>query len=230
MISETNFSRGYSSFWIEYFPWLNSYCQSITKYSLKHVHSVPNQAECPEHRGINNTLAFFHFRNLNSNINYDIESSKEEALKYMERFPRNNVNTYKFSTIDQKVISFQIEKLRSKYSKDLIISPFFPGCGIIDNCYGDIIQENKLVEIKAGERNIAPSDIKQLIVYTVLNWLSGSTTYKLDHLEIYNPRVGYLWNNSIDDLLVSITDIPKEDIFDQFTKYLITQSEDVELN
>jgi hypothetical protein len=147
----------------------------------------------------------------------------------MSRFPRNALESYSFSEKDRHVIDTQVSHLKNRYIGNLSISPFFPGCGILDNCHGDILQGKKLIEIKAGERNIQPADIKQLIVYSALDWLSLSDKYQLDEIEIYNPRVGYLWENKLEDLLISITDVPKEDVFEQIGKYLVIQSEDFEL-
>lgn len=229
MISEKSFARGYSSFWIEYFPWLNSYCQSLNKYNLERVSSPLPELDAAEHRSINNTIAFYHFRNLFNDPNFDICTSRDQAISYMSRFPRSATVSYSFSVMDRQVVETQVSRLKKRYDGNLCISPFFPGCGIIDNCHGDILQGNKLIEIKAGERNIQPADIKQLIVYSALDWLSPSNKYQFDEIEIYNPRVGYLWKNQLEDLLVSITDIPKEDVFEQIGKYLVIQSEDFEL-
>lgn len=229
MISEASFSRGYSSFWTEYFPWLNSYCQSLNKYNLTEVHHPISETDLSEHRAINNTIAFFHFRNIASNSEFDLELSKDEGILFMKRFQRNNIDTYLFNETDQKIILTQVQHLVSRYHNSTLVSPFFPGCGILDNCYGDIIQGNTLSEIKAGDRQIIPADLRQLIIYSALNWISTSTKYEFNTIEIYNPRVGYSWSSSIDEFIFSIADIPKEDVFDQLTKHLLTLSEDVEI-
>jgi hypothetical protein len=155
--------------------------------------------------------------------------SIDRALEYLKRFPRTSASSYKFNQLNQKIVLKQVDNLFENYKDDIKLNPFFPGCGIIDNCNGDILQNEKLVEIKAGERSIVPSDLKQLIVYSALNWISETEKYKITELEIYNPRVGYKWTNSLEDFLNSITDISKEDVFDQLTKYLITQSEEIDI-
>ena len=229
MISEKNFARSYSSIWIEYFPWLASYCQNINKYNLARVRSPIPLIDLVEHRAINNTIAFFHFKNLKTNLNHQLESTRDEVLEYMRKFPRNNISTYKFTENDRRIINDQTFNLRIRYINNTVINPFFPGCGILDSCYGDIIEDNKLIEIKAGDRNIIPADLKQLIIYTFLNWICDPMPFEIKYLEIYNPRLGYSWSNSIDDLFLSITNTPKEDVFDQIAKYLVTQSDDIEI-
>lgn len=229
MISEINFSKGYSSFWVEYFPWLNLYCQSINKYNLLQEHNSISKDDLAEHRSVNNSIAFQHFKNLLSDPTYDLKFSRDEGISFIRRFQRNNLSNYSFSASDQNIIIVQAQNLLSRYNNNILINPFFQGCGILDNCYGDIIQGSKLTEIKAGNRAIIPADIRQLIVYSALNWISTSTRYEIEALEIYNPRVGYSWSIGIDELFISIAHTPKEDVFDQLTKHLLTLSEDIEI-
>ena len=129
----------------------------------------------------------------------------------------------------RKIVS--TNRMSARFKGDVTVGPFFPGCGIISNCNGDIFIDNKLVEIKAGNRSIIPADIRQLIVYCALNWLSLSDNkLPITDIEIYNPRVGYSWAISIDELLVAVSDMPKEDLFEQIGKYLVTESESIEVN
>jgi hypothetical protein len=62
MISETTFARGHSSFWQEYFPWLNNYVDSINKKELKQLFMPLNISEDPIFRSINNIISFNHFK------------------------------------------------------------------------------------------------------------------------------------------------------------------------
>jgi hypothetical protein len=39
----------------------------------------------------------------------------------------------------------------------------------MESCQGDILNNETLIEIKAGERGILSSDIKQIITYCALN-------------------------------------------------------------
>ncbi|MBR6125600.1 hypothetical protein IKQ19_18745 [Candidatus Saccharibacteria bacterium] len=226
MISETTFARGYSSFWMERFPWLNSYVQSVNSYKLEKFSSQIIDYDRVEHRSINNVMAFIHFRNLMKDSSFTIEKSKEEALRYMQRFPRNNLSTYCFDSNDQRVVYGQISNLKRIPIRDAIFDPDFSGCGIIDNCRGDILQGNKLIEVKGGNRYIQPADIKQLIVYLALDWIS-SNKYNIYQVEIYNPRVGFSWTTDADDLFRSVTSFTKEEVLEQLTKYLVMQSEEM---
>lgn len=228
MISETKFARGYSSFWVEYFPWLNSYSQSV-KASCERFSAPLPEIDKVEHRSINNMMAFIHFRNLLSDSNYSLDKTKEETLQYMTRFSRNNVSTYEFNENDKSIVAGQITNLQELPTQDLILDPFFSGCGIIDNCRGDILQGDKLIEVKAGNRSIQPSDIKQLIVYLALNWIASPKPYIINQLEIYNPRVGYSWTVDVNSFFYSVTSYSKEDVFEQMMKYLVLQSEEVVL-
>ena len=227
MISETTFARGYSSFWMEYFPWLNSYSQTVNAYQLNRISAPCPELDKAEHRSINNTIAFFCFRNITSKLNCSLEETKDEVLQYMTRFPRNNVLTYEFNSYDQYIINGLLKNLQKIPEINLLFDPFFSGCGIIDNCRGDILQGNKLIEVKSGNRNIQPADIKQLIVYLALDWISSSNKYNIHQVEIYNPRVGFSWTTDTDDLFRSVTSFTKEEALEQLTKYLVMQSEEM---
>lgn len=226
MISETNFSRSYSSFWIEHFPWLNSFCQSMNKTMIQRVHPPIGINEDPKFRSINNIIAFIHYCNKINFSTIKIEKSVKEALIYAKRFPRNHVADYTFNKFNKIIVKKQVENLQKQYKEPDILSPFFPGCGIIDSCYGDIIYNGTLVEVKAGERNFQPSDLKQIITYLALNWIMDNP-YIIKNICLYNPRMGYLWIYDIITFMQSITSIVKEDAFDQLTKYLLEESQDV---
>jgi len=98
----------------------------------------------------------------------------------------------------------------------------------MESCQGDIFYNETLVEIKAGERGILSSDIKQIITYCALNWLSNHPK-KIINVEFYNPRQGILWVSELEELIMSVSNLPIEDLFDQIGKYLINMSEDIEL-
>jgi len=226
MISETNFSRSYSSFWINLLPWLNSFCQSLNKSMRQRIHQPIDQNESSGFRSINNIISFTHYCNITNNPDYEISDSISEALKYAKRFPRSNVDSYSFTEIHKTIVNQQVKNLCTLYKEPDFLLPIFPGCGIIDNCFGDILTDKCLVEVKAGERGFQPSDLRQLIVYLSLNWINDSS-YQIGKISLYNPRMGFYWEHDINTFFQSITDVVKEDVFDQLTKYLLIESQDV---
>jgi len=68
------------------------------------------------------------------------------------------------------------------------VSPVFPGCGIIDECVGDVYFSNALYEVKAGARFFRSIDVRQLLTYAALN--KPAPGRRLTEIGLFNPRSG----------------------------------------
>ena len=230
MISEVSFSRGYTSFWTEHAPWISDYVSSINKGLVGRLEYSIELGDDTVHRSINNTIAFTLFKNVITEQNNDIEKAFLEAQKIVANYPRNNIETFVLSDVYKKTIQRQSERLVKRYKdKTPEFYPEFSGCGIMESCQGDLFYNNTLVEIKAGERGVLSSDIKQIITYCALNWLSNNPK-NIKYVELYNPRQGIIWESELEELIMTVSNLPIEDLFDQIGKYLINMSEDIELN
>lgn len=52
---------------------------------------------------------------------------------------------------------------------DLVIKPFYEGCGIIDACRGDVmLPQHHIVELKDGDRPFRSYEFRQLSIYAAL--------------------------------------------------------------
>jgi hypothetical protein len=227
MISETTFSRGYSSFWEEYFPWLINYSKDINIDLTTRVFKSIGKSEDSGFRSINNIISFTHFKNTRLEKGFSLDSSFEEAKKIIVNFPRNNLLSYELTPFQKEIIEFQVEKLDNRYGTDCELYPNFPGCGILNSCSGDIFKNNTLVEVKAGERSILPADLKQLITYSAMNWLNSGSNYIINKIEVFNPRQGLVWNSDLHAFISTVSNISLEDVFDQICKYLTDLSDEI---
>ncbi|MHB0773167.1 TNF domain-containing protein [Bradyrhizobium sp. 5.13L] len=115
---------------------------------------------------------------------------------------------------------FDIEEQRNRLSRmfcfdrgldTLLIEPSFPGCGMIDAGKGDLIYSKALFEIKAGDRLFRSVDVRQLIIYSALNFVSNR--FQIDSLGLFNPRVGISATISVDDLCTEISGKKSGDLF-----------------
>lgn len=229
MISETSFARSYTSFWLDYTPWINNFTSSVNKGLIDRIDLPFTLNDDPLHRSINNVVSFTLFKNIILLNEDDLEKSFKEASKIMINYLGNGLDSYILTDNYKKLIFEQTNRLIKRYkAKNVIFYPQFSGCGILYSCQGDLLYSKTLVEIKAGERGILSSDIKQIIVYCALNWLS-TNKYEIDTVELYNPRQGILWQSKLKDLVLSISNLPVEDLFDQIGKFLYDLSEDIEL-
>jgi len=71
---------------------------------------------------------------------------------------------------------------------ELLITPAFAGCGIVDSCKGDVLVADVLYEIKAGDRLFRSADVRQLLTYAALNHVRK--LYEINSVALFNPRVG----------------------------------------
>jgi hypothetical protein len=90
------------------------------------------------------------------------------------------------------------------------VEPKFPGCGIIDTCFGDVRCGEALYEIKAGDRNFRSVDIRQLLVYAALGKSAGLAP--LRQLGLFNPRTGLSFCMNLDDLCLEVSGISSEEL------------------
>lgn len=229
MISEKTFARGYSSFWTQNTPWLSDYVSFLNKGSIERTFKPLESSDEAKYRSINNSAAFIEFKQ--RTIGEELEMSKviELATENLKHLPRNELDTYELNDSHRSIILEQSTRLYNTYSgKTLTFDPQFNGCGIIANCQGDLYFDDVLCEIKAGERNIHSSDIKQLLVYCALNWLSEEKL-NIQCIEIFNPRQGIYWNSSLISLMDNISTLPMEDLFEEIGHFVFTASEEIEI-
>lgn len=226
MISETNFSNGYSSFWNEYTPWLNGYVEEINADKTLIIEYPLLVDDTPMHRSVNSIISFTRFKELIKGNTTSNEDYFEISKALINLFPRTNIETYSITDDNNiQAIVKMSDRLFHLYNKDVIVDPQFCGCGVIDNCQGDILKNNTLIEIKAGKRKIIAADIKQMITYYALN--NQNHQYDIQYFELYNPRMGLLWKSDIENLISDISSISAYELCDEIGKYVSDMTEKI---
>jgi hypothetical protein len=226
MIAETTFSKSYSSFWQEHLPWLNDYVHTVARDSSRESLKSIKVIEDAEYRAINNVMAFTLFKNTVNDIDRSFDVLFSETKNILKWVPRNNLQSYVLNDLHKSIITFQSEQLIARYGfKNSLFYPRFSGCGILMNCNGDLLVDNCLSEIKAGVRQLAPSDFRQLIIYAALDWIAGSN-YKIDLIELFNPRQNIFWSESIDIFIKVVSGETKEELFENIGQFLTYASEE----
>lgn len=225
MISEKLFSKGYSTFWSEVTPWLNSYTQLINKRYLSQPFVSLTDHDDAKFRSINGILSFNFYETWVQSSKPSITDILEASKAEIERFPRNHLSEYEINATNTKIIESLAKRLRDTYYEELLFHPAFQGCGVLGNCEGDLLSKDALIEVKTGERQITPSDIRQLLVYVGLNLISGGP-YVISEVQYFNPRKGVLWRSKLDDLFRSISTIPVSDFSNELSNFLLLQSDD----
>lgn len=225
MISEVNFSNGYSSFWIEYTPWLNGYIDDVNQSSDTKVESPIMIEDDPACRSVNSIVAFTRYREFINDRNLSAEESLELSLPIIAKFPRTYIDSFSLNDENVDIIHAISERIHTHYRQNIIVDPYFYGCGVIDNCNGDILQGDTLIEVKTGKRKLYASDIKQLLTYCALN--AKSNNYVIKNIELYNPRMGLLHHSTIEQLVNDVSALSAYELFDEISKYVSDMTEKI---
>jgi hypothetical protein len=152
-----------------------------------------------------------------------ISEALEVTKRRLSPLPRNGLSTYSLGENYLIIIQIIESRLSNLYGRPgVVVAPPFPGCGILMNCEGDIILDDSLIEIKAGDRPFLSSDLKQLIIYAALRWLANGPS--LRKFELHNPRLGKRWVSDIDDVMKVIGNNSKEEVYEEISRYLIDQA------
>ena len=93
------------------------------------------------------------------------------------------------------------------------MKPSFSGCGIIDSCEGDVYFEGELFEVKAGDRSVRSVDLRQLLVYSALNYAERKRD--IISIGLFNPRVGTHFSSNLDEFCSEVSGRPTVELLSQ---------------
>ena len=100
----------------------------------------------------------------------------------------------------------------------IVIQPPFRGCGILDSCYGDLLQGDHLFELKMVDRNLRSIDLRQVVVYCALDHYGQQ--YRIKTTSILNPRRGIEYRFELEDLVAQISNKTPAELFHQIVDFL----------
>lgn len=228
MTSETKFATGYTSMWREITPLSDGYWGIENMLTNRVAPPIPNRAPS-ELRGLVNELAFIAFDKLSkaqSRVSREVayttlKKSIADAVAYINRI--NSSDKVAAKSIDEtclrEALQITLRLLTSfPFNKKPIIRPKFKGCGIISACEGDVVFEDHLFEIKAGDRGFRVSDLRQLLAYSALAYAANELNFS--RLGLFNPRTGMMWSKSLDDVCVSISGLRSSDVLPRLVDHM----------
>jgi hypothetical protein len=96
-------------------------------------------------------------------------------------------------------------------SGNLVMFPKFKGCGLLDECAGDVLTGQTLYEVKAGGRFFRSIDLRQLLIYSMLNWRGG--TYEIKNVGMFNPRVGIYYEAELSEVCYQVSGKSADELF-----------------
>ena len=196
MISEKVFIKNYTGFWNSLFPLYNAFMKGVILECSQHnwdielitsgrrfsfLSEVGFQifALCKEHQ-----ISL-------SDITYNCDLYKQVEGRCYQKFKlfHDDDTTIRDSLSENEfgdAIKITQSLVRKFSGNTVTVNPHFAGCGIIDTCYGDVITNNTLYEIKSVTRNFNIVDFRQLITYCALNHVSKK--YNVSSIGLYNPK------------------------------------------
>ena len=225
MISIKKFVNDYNTFWNSLAPMIHQYIVQLNKVH-KDSYGFPVTARDNGDRGLLNETAFLmnrYFFQGYDDIDKLFNKAFDEALLKIERLEGGNVdkNINRDETIDifRSLNNFILEEQAYYITDNVTFSPAFKGCGFLTFCEGDFIIKNSLYEVKAGDRNFKGTDIRQILTYVCLNYISTGRLF--EEVVLVNPRRSVFFKASTEDLSYSISGLTIRDFIQRVQEFLI---------
>ena len=170
-------------------------------------------------------------RFIEENEDFSIERAEQKAEE-VEKTTKERFRVYKNDEngLTNKMDDHEMEEVihlsMSLYTflknifdkKEIKFYPQFHGCGFVDTCYGDIIIEDTLIEVKTVDRNFRINDFKQLILYCSLNSVYGK--FNIQRICLINPRKGKYFLGNIDDICIMLSGKPSFELYGEVVEFV----------
>lgn len=233
MISEKAFIQNHPSFWKTLFPLANIFMRGIQLECKQKQNDLDMYTKGRRFSFVSQIgfMVFVHCIK-DARLHFPQNEIKKEAPWYEEiemlcitqfrlfeddddtiRAPLNNDEFE-----DAKKLSLRLLERFENKKKNILIYPEFAGCGWLDTCYGDIVVENTIYEIKSVNRNYNISDYRQLMVYCALNHLSKQ--HNIQTIALYNPRKDILCTHKLEDFASAISGATFNDLCWEIINYI----------
>ena len=228
MISEQHFSSSFTSVWHKVTPLADTYWRRENLKVKRELSPIKNRAPT-RLRGFLNELAFETF--IKAKIAGELPRKEtiipiaQESTKSVADYIFRITNKEDSITLDldedcQNEVFGLTQNLMQFFpqTQNITFRPKFSGCGIVSACEGDLIYQDCLYEIKAGDRGFRASDIKQLLTYSSLAFLNKTSEFS--KVGLFNPRTGYYWERTIDQLCIELSGMRESDTLPNITSHM----------
>jgi hypothetical protein len=229
--SETAFAQSYSSTWRLLAPATDLFVRKVNTMYREREFAPVESIVAPERRGFINEVAFelfrsrrAWFRNLGQAKRVLVSEAVELARITISRIERMQPSDIVVpSDAEEAEIDLLAERLQLFFSRvsereGLEVQPRFPGCGIIDTCFGDIRFGDALYEVKAGDRNFRSVDVRQLMIYAAL--CKSARLQPLRRMGLFNPRTGFSFCISLDELCLEVSGTSSEELLAEIIRVI----------
>jgi len=212
VISEHQLAQNYPSLWAQVTPLSDGYWVMQNRLTER-VFTPPLKPTAPtSFRAVINEVAYrafleFHrlqlFKDDRAAIQSLIRSLTGQVVDYVNRLSAAKTH-------------LKADDFDSSCNDSVVLSPEFQGCGVVSACFGDVISDGCLFEIKAGDRGFRITDLRQLLIYSALAHSSKQLTFQ--SIALLNPRTGQFWKKTLDQVSLSIAGQSFIDTLDELVK------------
>lgn len=222
MISERQLAH-HPSFWAAVAPMLEPFVRVINRNVIRCFPVVPSLSPVTSRALINECGFQLARRQLSGAVDLDvaipqIAGDVHDHLSLFDGVPGNKLESIVTATsavVEISALAKNIGELASKIGGKTSFAPRFPGCGYVSSCIGDLIVGDCLTEVKAGKRSFRSEDLRQALVYAMLNFASSSP-YHIERLALANPREGILSIMPLTVLIRRVASSNPEEFFARF--------------
>ncbi len=233
MISEKTFIRYYSSFWEQLLPGVDHYVRMINSGLKERLYNPIETVDVPARRALINGIAYHLFYKINKGDlsleklkKYSCNSSEIEEIQSNEAKKMASLNSSEtfgdnISINELSIIKDLVQRLvdYSSGKPDIVVYPKFQGCGLLFDCYGDILYRTILVEVKGGKSNFTRQDLLQMLTYGALNYISD-TPIVIDKFELLNIRTGLNWYEEVEEVCEVIAGASSAEVYSEIVNYI----------
>lgn len=230
MISEKFFINNYPDLWNSFLPFAKIFQRNINT-KLESSKGVQNSI-LDTYGKRRSFISYVSFNVLKEYIKKNEALLNAVELANIENYCKEKFNVYLFEdeNINDKLNEYEWQIIDSlamnmytfyddKHDIDnIIVNPKFVGCGIIDNCYGDILVDKCLYEIKAISRNFRIVDFKQVIMYLCLNY--ASKQYDIKEVCLFNPSRCKYFKLDLNEFCLSISGKNYDKLFNEIINFI----------
>lgn len=225
MISEVTFSKLYTSFWNSLLINSKNYVRLVNGALIKDIHK-PISSYSSKYNAYINVLSFeLYEQSLDKGSLLFTQQEIDSACQFSFDKVSSFTSFYKSAQIPpyteiQNEVTFILESLTAQYQyKAPIIRKPLEGIGILNHSEVDLMYSSTLVEIKSGDRKFKTLDFRQVIIYLTQNHYSSHPVL-IDRVELFNPRMGIIFNTDIDSMIYELTALTPNEVYEEVKNYL----------
>ncbi|MGE0621620.1 MAG: hypothetical protein AB7O54_03310 [Pseudomonadales bacterium] len=228
MITERQLAASYSSFWQTLMPGSERFIRRVNL-TAKRIFPFYRSVAGSRDRGLVNEAAFRLYCIDPTCVDFallDFDEAYVAASNYIARF-REYSESPEFRGLtrgqreESEILAARLrDTIKKQFPEGSITTqPEFAGCGLVSRCEGDVLVDQTLLEVKAGERNFRLIDFRQILVYLSLNYADGGS-YDIAAMGFVNPRSGKVFVGDLEDVCFQVSGLSAVEVFEEIADFV----------